>query len=67
MCLAKAYLNKSGDTPVLEDIAHLRIHANRVELETLFGKKKVIPGRVIEIDFSRSKVLLDGDYDTDSA
>jgi predicted RNA-binding protein len=58
MCLAKAYLNKSGDHPILQDIARMRLHDDRVELETLFGEEKVIPGRVVEIDFSTSKIVL---------
>jgi len=58
MCLAKAYLNKSADTPILQDIARMRLLDDRVELETLFGEEKVIPGRVVEIDFSTSKIVL---------
>ena len=59
MCLAKAYLKQCGDEPVLEDIAHMRLRGKHVELETLLGEEKVIPGRVVEIDFSTSKILLD--------
>jgi predicted RNA-binding protein len=58
MCLAKAYLNKSVDKPILQDIARMRLHDDQVELETLFGEERVIPGRVIEIDFSTSKIML---------
>jgi len=58
MCLAKAYLNKSADNPILQDIARMRLHDDQVELETLFGEEKVISGRVVEIDFSTSKILL---------
>jgi len=58
MCLAKAYLNKSADNPILQDIARMRLHDDHVELETLFGEEKVISGRVVEIDFSTSKILL---------
>jgi predicted RNA-binding protein len=58
MCLAKAYLNKSADNPILQDIARMRLHDDRVELETLFGEERVISGRVVEIDFSTSKILL---------
>jgi len=58
MCLAKAYFNKSADNPILQDIARMRLHDNQVELETLFGEEKVISGRVVEIDFSTSKILL---------
>jgi len=57
--LAKAYLNKWGDEPVLQDIAHMRLHGERVELETLLGEEKVIPGRVVEVDFATSRILLD--------
>ena len=59
MCLAKAYLNKWGDEPVLQDIAHMRLRGERVELETLLGEQKVIPGRVVEVDFATSRILLD--------
>lgn len=58
MCLAKAYLNKSADTPILQDIARMRLYDDRVELETLFGEERVIPGRVAEIDFSNSKIII---------
>ena len=59
MCLAKAYLNKWDDEPVLQDIAHMRLHGGRVELETLLGEEKVITGNVVEVDFTASRILLD--------
>ena len=59
MCLATAYLNKRMDEPILRDIAHVRFNGDRVEMQTLFGQEKVIPGRVLEIDFSTSKIILD--------
>jgi len=46
VCLAKAYLNKWDDEPVLQDIAHMRLHGGRVELETLLGEEKVVPSRL---------------------
>ena len=59
MCLAKAYLNKWGNAPVLQDIAHMRLCDDRVELETLLGEEKVIKGNVVEVDFTASRILLD--------
>ena len=59
MCLGKAYTNRSTDKPVLENIAYMRLHDDCVELGTLFGEEKVISGRVVEIDFSTSQILLD--------
>ena len=65
MCLAKAYLNKWGDEPVLQDIAHMRLRGEQVELETLLGEEKVIPGRVVEVDFATSRILLDKHRESD--
>ena len=59
MCLATAYLNKRMDEPILQDIAQVRFNGDRVEMQTLFGEEKVIAGRVLEIDFSTSKIILD--------
>lgn len=67
MCLAKAYFSKSADKSILEDIAHMWLHDDRVKLGTLFGEEKVIPGRVVEIDFTTSKILLDQHHETGKA
>jgi predicted RNA-binding protein len=58
MCLAKAYLNQWSDEPVLQDIARMRLLDGQVELETLFGEEKTVPGSVIEVDFTASTILL---------
>ena len=58
MCLAKAYLDKWDADPVFQDIAHMRLRDEQVELETLFGEEKVILGRLAEVDFAASKILL---------
>lgn len=67
MCLAKAFINNSSKQPILEDIARLRVEGDRVELETLFGEGKMIPGRVVEIDFSTSRILLDECHEADKS
>ena len=52
MCLAKAYLNKWGDEPVLQDIAHMRLHGEHVD----FSLEKVVsslfqqPGKVEHVE-----------------
>ena len=63
MCLAKAFVNNWSGQPVLQDIARMRVNGNKVELETLFGEEKVVPGRVMEIDFTASRILV-GKYHT---
>lgn len=59
MCLAAAYLNKGGDEPILRDIAHMRFDGDNVEMETLLGEEKVVSGRVLEVDFVTSRIMLD--------
>ena len=59
MCLAKAFVNNWSGQPVFQDIARMRINGNKVELETLFGEEKVVTGRVIEIDFTTSRILVE--------
>lgn len=59
MCLAKAYLQNNSDEPILEDIAHMSVFSDRVELATLFGEGKVVQGKVVEVDFAASEIVLD--------
>jgi len=61
MCMAKLYEAKEGDKPIVEDIARLTIADRRVEVETLFGEKKVFQGKVRQIDFLKSQIQLEQD------
>jgi predicted RNA-binding protein len=61
MCMAKLYEAKEGDKPILEDIARLTIADRRVEVETLFGEKRVFQGKVRQIDFLKSQIQLEKD------
>ena len=61
MCMAKLYEAKEGDKPIMEDIARLTIADRRVEVETLFGEKKVFQGKVRQIDFLKSQIQLERD------
>jgi predicted RNA-binding protein len=63
VCLAKAYLKKWDGEPFLYDIAHMRQGDGQVELETLFGEEKVVKGNVVEVDFTASRILLDGNQE----
>jgi predicted RNA-binding protein len=59
MCLAKLYQDEESAEPALESIAYLRLDGDQVELETLFGEKRVLKGRLQEIDFVRSRIVLE--------
>jgi predicted RNA-binding protein len=59
--MAKLYEAKEGDKPILEDIARLTITDRQVEVETLFGERKVFQGKVRQIDFLKSQIQLEKD------
>ena len=61
MCMAKLYDTKGADKPIVEDIARLTIAGRQVEVETLFGEKKVFQGKVRQIDFLKSQIQLEKD------
>jgi predicted RNA-binding protein len=59
MCLAKLYRPGENDKPALENITSLTIEGDKVNVETLFGEKKVFSGKVQRIDFAESKIHLE--------
>jgi predicted RNA-binding protein len=59
MCLANLYEVKEGDKPIVEDIARMTIAGRQVEVETLFGEKRVFQGKVQHIDFLKSQIRLE--------
>jgi len=61
MCMAKLYEAKEGDKPIVEDIARLAINDRQVEVETLFGERRIFQGKVRQIDFLKSQIQLEKD------
>ena len=59
MCLAAAYSGAEVGEPVLREIARMRLDGDTIELETLFGERKVLRGRVTEVDFMNSKITIE--------
>ena len=58
MCLANLYEGADAAGAVLTEIARIRFRPDGLELQTLFGETKVITGKVSEIDFVKSRVVL---------
>jgi predicted RNA-binding protein len=60
MCLAKAYLS-GVDTRklVLEDVALLRVDGDTLTLQTLFGREKLLEGRMREVNFQDSTIVIE--------
>jgi predicted RNA-binding protein len=59
MCLAAAYQGHDSDQPILREIARISLANGMIELETLFGERKAIQGKVTEIDFMNSRVTIE--------
>lgn len=59
MCLAKAYPNTGMSEPILENITYIELDGQRIRMQTMFGEEKIIPGRVLEVDFENSRVIVD--------
>jgi len=59
--MARLYKAEEGDKPIVEDIARLTIADRQVEVETLFGEKKIFQGKVRQIDFLKSQIQLEKD------
>ncbi len=58
MCLAKAYTNREMVEPILENISHMDLDDESILMETMFGEEKVVKGKVLEVDFENSKVIV---------
>lgn len=59
MCLSKAWIEgESAAEPFMEDIARIKVEDKRIVLTSLFGEKKSLAGKIAEIDFMRSMVVL---------
>jgi len=58
MCLAMAFISNLSGQPILRDMAHMQVQGDTIKLETLFGVEKTISGKIIEVDFTTSKILL---------
>ena len=59
MCLAKAYTNREMIEPIFENISHMDLDGKSIRMETMFGEKKVIQGKVLEVDFEDSKIIVE--------
>ena len=61
MCMAKLYDLKKGDGLLLEDVARMTIKDGYVEVETLFGERSLLRGKVRVVDFVNSQVQFERD------
>ena len=58
MCLAKAYPSTERNRSFLENITYMKLDGDCIQIETMFGEETVIQGRVLEVDFENSKIII---------
>jgi predicted RNA-binding protein len=59
MCLARVYPSTERDKSFLENITYMKLDGDRIQIETMFGEETMIQGRVLEVDFENSKVIIE--------
>ena len=59
MCLAKAYPSTERNRSFLENITYMKLDGDCIQIETMFGEETVIQGRVLEVDFENSKIIVE--------
>ncbi|MCX5999806.1 MAG: CooT family nickel-binding protein [Chloroflexi bacterium] len=60
MCLAKAFLKGEGEPElVMEDVALVQIEGNVARLSTIFGDRREIKAVLKEVDFDKSRIILE--------
>ena len=59
MYLAKAYPSTERSRPFLEDITYMKLDEDCIQIETMFEEETVMQGRVLEVDFENSKVVVE--------
>jgi len=64
MCLAKVFLNSAEGTPAMTEIARVKLDGKEIRLENLFGESRTFNGRLREIDFMASRLVLEGEEAT---
>ena len=62
MCLAKAFTVRGMGELILDNISYMGLDDESIRMKTMFGEEKTIKGRVLEVDFENSQVIIDS-YD----
>jgi len=60
MCQTNAYIQENGGQEMfLESLARIEIQGGMLLITDIFGEKKQLNGRIIEINFQGGKVLME--------
>jgi predicted RNA-binding protein len=60
MCMANAYWKRGSEKElILEDVAAIECEGDHLRLKALFGEEISIEGKIKEIDFLSSRIMLE--------
>ncbi len=60
MCETNAYLKGSGsDELFLESLARVEVDGDMLYLTSIFGDKKTLNGRILEVNFQGGKIIIE--------
>jgi len=61
MCLSTVYLGDiTSGKMVMEEVSKLKAEKNKIELQTIFGEKKILQGyKIKEVDLTKNYILLE--------
>jgi predicted RNA-binding protein len=60
MCEINAYIRFAGKEELfLESISKIEVQGDKLSLMSIFGDRKVISGRILEINFQGGKVVME--------
>ncbi|MPW27154.1 CooT family nickel-binding protein [Alkalibaculum sp. M08DMB] len=60
MCLGKVFMaNDQQLSPIMDNVTSITTENGQLILTSLLGEKKSVEGKLIEIDFNKSKVIIE--------
>jgi predicted RNA-binding protein len=60
MCETNAYLKGEGSEELfLESLARVEVDGDMLYLTSIFGDKKTVNGRILEINFQGGKIIIE--------
>jgi predicted RNA-binding protein len=60
MCDTNAYLKAEGSEEIfLESLARVEVDGDMLYLTSIFGDKKTVNGRILEVNFQGGKIVIE--------
>lgn len=56
MCESTVY-SSDGDT-IMEDVLHIKIDGEKIDLQSILGQKKKLEGKIVELDLDKHSIFV---------